>query len=327
MAEPRATHLAFKNHERFQHYKDRSPPWIKLHSGLLSDADFLQLPEAVQAQLMKLWVLASQLGHPLPNNPKLLAGRIGTTKRSYLPELIASGFVIPCEQNASAVLAECLPLTRTRARSRQSSEDREQKHPSPTAREIRTVRTVPDAEYALALRLPTDQHRMALTALCAAVPTSAAWVAECEARLSGMHPPVLTPDQLGDRLVEYVAGKARDGRTNLEVGNFRHFKGFLGNAPEDRPTVPGERSSSASSSARGAMLFADICALATTTQAPGQAANQFIPRAAVEAMGADVLRAYDTIGGASVMLAVSPEKRSYLIHTFTKVLEATHANV
>jgi DNA-binding NarL/FixJ family response regulator len=29
-----------KNFERFQHYKDRSPPWIKLYNELLDDYEF-----------------------------------------------------------------------------------------------------------------------------------------------------------------------------------------------------------------------------------------------------------------------------------------------
>jgi hypothetical protein len=92
-----ATHLVVKNFERFQHYRDRNPPWIKLYGDVLVDLAFLKLPEAAQAQLMKLWILASQLGHPLPNDPKFLAGKIGTKGRFYLSEIIAAGFIIPTD--------------------------------------------------------------------------------------------------------------------------------------------------------------------------------------------------------------------------------------
>lgn len=96
-----AKFLAVKGFATFQHYRDRNPPWIKLYGTLLSDAAFLQMPEAAQAQLVKLWILASQLGHPLPNNPKLLAGKIGTVGRFHLPNLIDAGFLIPCNDPAS----------------------------------------------------------------------------------------------------------------------------------------------------------------------------------------------------------------------------------
>lgn len=93
--------LLIKNFDRFQHYKDRNPPWIKLYTALLSDPEFLNLPEAAQAQLLKLWLLAAQMGNPIPNQPRLLAGKIWVTGRFYLKELIAAGFLIPSD-SASA---------------------------------------------------------------------------------------------------------------------------------------------------------------------------------------------------------------------------------
>lgn len=152
-----ARFLAIKDFLKFQHYHDRRPPWIKLYATLLTNAEFLQLPEAAQAQLVKLWLLASQQGHPLPNNPKLIAGQIGTQGRFQLAVIIAAGFVYETDDSASEsgeetlakvedsastsspealakssngaskVLEKPYPLARADARSRQSSEFREQK--------------------------------------------------------------------------------------------------------------------------------------------------------------------------------------------------------
>ncbi len=99
-------YLAVKNFDTFQHYRDRNPPWIKLYGALLVDLAFLELPEAAQAQLVKLWILASQIGNPLPNNPRLLSGKIGSTGKFHLAAIIASGFLIPCNEFASTPLAE-----------------------------------------------------------------------------------------------------------------------------------------------------------------------------------------------------------------------------
>jgi hypothetical protein len=96
--------LAIKGFDAFQHYRNRRPPWIKFYADVLTDAAMMQLPEAAQAQLFKLWLLASQMGNPLPNNPKLLAGKIATQGKSYLPLLIEAGFVVLTD--ASAPLAE-----------------------------------------------------------------------------------------------------------------------------------------------------------------------------------------------------------------------------
>ena len=44
----------------FQHYKDRCPPWIKLHRDLLNNRDFMRLPLASKALAPLLWLLASE---------------------------------------------------------------------------------------------------------------------------------------------------------------------------------------------------------------------------------------------------------------------------
>jgi hypothetical protein len=38
-----------KNWGKFQHYKDRCPPWIKLHRDLLNDREFLHLSQKTGA--------------------------------------------------------------------------------------------------------------------------------------------------------------------------------------------------------------------------------------------------------------------------------------
>lgn len=49
-----------KHWETFQHYKDRSPSWIKLHRSLLDDFKFHRLPVDSRALAPMLWLLASE---------------------------------------------------------------------------------------------------------------------------------------------------------------------------------------------------------------------------------------------------------------------------
>ena len=49
-----------KNWAVFQHYKDRCPPWIKLHRDLLNDRTYMRLPIASKAIAPMLWLLASE---------------------------------------------------------------------------------------------------------------------------------------------------------------------------------------------------------------------------------------------------------------------------
>ena len=49
-----------KNWGEFQHYKDRSPTWIKLHKRLLDDYQYSCLPISSKALAPYLWLLASE---------------------------------------------------------------------------------------------------------------------------------------------------------------------------------------------------------------------------------------------------------------------------
>ena len=94
-----------KNWSEYQHYKDRSPPWVKLHRGLLDDRVFQRLPDASRALAPMLWLLASEkAGGVFDGSPEEIAFRLRTTadkiERALNP-LIESGLF----EVASAMLA------------------------------------------------------------------------------------------------------------------------------------------------------------------------------------------------------------------------------
>lgn len=96
-----------KNWADFQHYKDRSPAWIKLHRGMLDDYDFSCLPIASKALAPLLWLLASEdKDGNFNDDPKRIAHRLRWTVEdvvSGLKPLIDSGLFCV----ASGVLADC----------------------------------------------------------------------------------------------------------------------------------------------------------------------------------------------------------------------------
>jgi hypothetical protein len=49
-----------KNWRRFQHFKDRKPPWIKLYRDLLDDLEWHKLNGEAAKFLVQLWLLASE---------------------------------------------------------------------------------------------------------------------------------------------------------------------------------------------------------------------------------------------------------------------------
>ena len=61
-----------KNWDTFQHYKDRRPPWIKLHHALVDDPAFHALKGEDAKYLMLIWLIASEdLEGYLPSNHDL----------------------------------------------------------------------------------------------------------------------------------------------------------------------------------------------------------------------------------------------------------------
>lgn len=114
--------LTPKNWVSFQHYKDRCPPWIKLHKGLLDDSTFQRLPTASRALAPMLWLLASESKDGVfDGSAAELAFRLRQTEKEIttgLEPLISKGFFL-VEQDANNLLAGCtqvaVPETETEA--------------------------------------------------------------------------------------------------------------------------------------------------------------------------------------------------------------------
>ncbi len=61
MNEPTATHnLKIRNWSKFQHFKDRRPPWIKLHRDILEQRDISVISDRSFRVLICLWLIASE---------------------------------------------------------------------------------------------------------------------------------------------------------------------------------------------------------------------------------------------------------------------------
>lgn len=86
-------YLQVVNWSEFQHYKDRNPPWIKLHNQILENYEYTRLPDVTKAHLFGLWMLASRTENKIPNDLEWLAGKLGATEKVDLNALLVSGFI------------------------------------------------------------------------------------------------------------------------------------------------------------------------------------------------------------------------------------------
>jgi hypothetical protein len=126
--------LVPKKWAEFQHYKDRSPPWIKLHRELLNNRDFMCLPLASKALAPLLWLLASESKDgTFDADLDELNFRLRIDKKDLvegLKPLIDKGFFI----DASGVLADCLRDAIPETEGERESEKRQNTAPSGAAR-------------------------------------------------------------------------------------------------------------------------------------------------------------------------------------------------
>lgn len=71
--------MKIKNWNKFQHFKDRRPPWVKLYRDLLDDVEWFELDATSSKALVMFWLIASEYDGDLPD-AKTLAFRLRTSE-------------------------------------------------------------------------------------------------------------------------------------------------------------------------------------------------------------------------------------------------------
>lgn len=72
--------MKIKNWSKFQHFKDRKPPWVKLYRDVLDDMEWYELDPLASKVLVMCWLIASEDEGRLPNI-KTLAFRLRMTEK------------------------------------------------------------------------------------------------------------------------------------------------------------------------------------------------------------------------------------------------------
>ena len=141
--------LSIKNWDEFQHYKDRNPPWIKLHNTLLEDYDFECLPDASKGHLLCIWMLASRTGNKIPYDQAWVGRKIGASTKVDLEGLVAAGFLVlnqelpDEEQDASKTLAGSEQSAIPEERRGETETEREAEQPLPSIDDAQKAKQVP----------------------------------------------------------------------------------------------------------------------------------------------------------------------------------------
>lgn len=89
------------NWQSFQSYKDRSPPWIRLHKRLLDDMKFQRMSAEARALLPMIWLLAAEDEDPVSGALRFgyetVAFRLRMPEkvvRAAMREILNAGFIV-----------------------------------------------------------------------------------------------------------------------------------------------------------------------------------------------------------------------------------------
>jgi hypothetical protein len=141
--------LSIKNYEQYQHYKQRNPPWIKLHLSILDDPDFLDLPDASKWHYIGLLLLASRHENAIKPDFNYIKNRLGLNAKLDLTQRFLKDHV----QASSASTKALLTNSEIGGSETEESRDREETEAEGNAVQVSKKPSPPlsDEEWVLSL--------------------------------------------------------------------------------------------------------------------------------------------------------------------------------
>jgi hypothetical protein len=82
--------MQVKNWAKFQHFKDRRPPWVKLYRDILDDIEWHKLDGDSAKMLINIWLIASEYSGEVPDTATL-AFRLRITENQVKKALSSLG--------------------------------------------------------------------------------------------------------------------------------------------------------------------------------------------------------------------------------------------
>jgi len=105
-------YLHVKNWQTYQHYRDRNPPWIKLHYEIMTSSDWVMLADANKLLAVVCMLVASRHEGRVPLDLDYIKRVAYLDKKPDLTPLIKCGFLI-VDSNSKQALATARPETET----------------------------------------------------------------------------------------------------------------------------------------------------------------------------------------------------------------------
>ncbi len=132
-------YLRIKEWERFQHYHDRSPPWIKLHRELLTSRTWVSLNDASRVLAIACMLLASATDNRIPADAGYLKRVAYLNSDADWSELVSTEFLELVDESSQVKAAASKVLANDTKR---SSEERREETEQRRGEEITRARGV-----------------------------------------------------------------------------------------------------------------------------------------------------------------------------------------
>ena len=198
--------LRVKNWTKFQHYKKRSPPWIKLHRELLDDYEFICLPDASAALAPRLWLLASESDDGnIDFDFAKIAFRLHMTEDRLEQALapLVDGGLLQIEGDASGALARRLQDSLLETEGEGETEEKREAASTQTAVVAKSADPTPD--------LPPIPESLKRGTRLSFESLPDAWRQFCQAER-----PDLDPERIWAIFQDHWRGKARQAGVKLD---------------------------------------------------------------------------------------------------------------
>ena len=93
--------------EKYQHYKHRNPPWIKMHKELLTSEAWVMGDSDSRVLMIACMLVAAETDNKIPADGKFLCRRAFLDGPIDFSHLLEIGFIARCKHDASTMLATC----------------------------------------------------------------------------------------------------------------------------------------------------------------------------------------------------------------------------
>lgn len=118
--------LQIKDWAKFQHFKDRTPPWVKLYRTLLDDIEWHKLDGVSAKYLVMLWLIAAETDHGTLPGIEEIAFRLRTdikTISKLIPKL--SHWIVDVDITAISKVRSKVPGEKETEEETETEEERE----------------------------------------------------------------------------------------------------------------------------------------------------------------------------------------------------------